>query len=190
MREDLSTEALYESLGPDSRREAARLAARLQAEDGEAARVVAAARAAGVEDRFLREAVAHLRGDSGRERKSPPILTVALALAFFFAQGYAGAVAFGDVSGGNLWIPILLAGGLGASLPRRRSLVLAPLAVAATWLMTTVFYLAVSRMTGWRVPEASSVLVAWIAVAEFALAFGGALVVNARADARRLRETM
>lgn len=54
---ETTTETLFATLSPEAREEAIRLAARLQAQDGESVGLVAAARAAGIEDRFLREAV-------------------------------------------------------------------------------------------------------------------------------------
>lgn len=189
MRNEPTTDELFAGLSSEARTEALRLAARLQAEGEESSHVLQAAREAGIEDRFLRAAAVKVQPLIAKGRVAPtfPVtLAVVPTILFFFAQGYAGSVTFGGVSGANIWLPMFLAALMGASLPRNRNRWLAPLAVVATWVAVTIFFGIVASLEGRGFPEMAYTYAFRIVVVEAALAFFGALLVNAFGSGREL----
>ena len=178
MAAERTTEELFEGLTPQAREEAVSLASRLQEQDAETSHVLAAAREAGIEDRYLREAISRLGKPATESSSRFAVVPAAIVgILFLFAQGYAGTVTFQGIAAANLWIPMFLAAALGAVLPRNRNRWLAPLVVLGTWLAVTAFYSVISSDAVSNISEAQTYAYR-IAIFEAALAFFGALIVN------------
>lgn len=189
--ETTSTAALVRGLSETQRNEAVELAARLQ--DGERRRheeryddaaLVAAVHEAGIEDRFLREAIGQVRGAGKTTVASEPtgstarFVAFAVVLALFVgAQFLSGAATF-HLEGGNHALAFLLAPVLGALTPGRRGKWLAPTVVLGVGLLVAALYGLVPMLSGSAVLDSARTYWPRIVGTEMALALFGALLVD------------